>query len=144
MLAADLIKEHEGCKLEAYLDIKGVPTIGWGSTGKDIYIGLKWTQQQADDRFNTDLLFFESQVRSMLTKPVTDNQIAAMVCLAYNIGINAFRKSTVLLKLNQGDIQGAADAFLLWDKITVDGQNKEVSQSLFNRRVAERAVFLTR
>ena len=143
MLAADLIKEHEGCKLEAYLDIKGVPTIGWGSTGKDIYIGLKWTQQQADDRFNTDLLFFESQVRSMLTKPVTDNQIAAMVCLAYNIGINAFRKSTVLLKLNQGDIQGAADAFLLWDKITVDGQNKEVSQSLFNRRVAERAVFLT-
>ena len=143
MLAADLIKEHEGCKLEAYLDIKGVPTIGWGSTGKDIYIGLKWTQQQADDRFNTHLLFFESQVRSMLTKPVTDNQIAAMVCLAYNIGINAFRKSTVLLKLNQGDIQGAADAFLLWDKITVDGQNKEVSQSLFNRRVAERAVFLT-
>ena len=143
MLAADLIKEHEGCKLEAYLDIKGVPTIGWGSTGKDIYIGLKWTQQQADDRFNTDLLFIESQVRSMLTKPVTDNQIAAMVCLAYNIGINAFRKSTVLLKLNQGDIQGAADAFLLWDKITVDGQNKEVSQSLFNRRVAERAVFLT-
>jgi len=143
MNATDLIKEFEGCKLEAYLDSRDIPTIGWGSTGKDIYIGLKWTQEQCDDRLNTDILFVSNQVRGLLKQPANENQVAAMVSLAYNIGLGNFRKSSVLLKFNQGDTQGAADAFLLWDKITDKNQHKSVLEGLFERRTKERTIFLS-
>ena len=65
-----------------------------------------------------------------------------MLSLTYNIGTGAFSTSTVLRKVNSGDIAGAADAFLLWDKGTVDGQ-LVVIPGLLKRRQAERTVFLT-
>jgi lysozyme len=54
--------------------------------------------------------------------PLTQNQFDALVSLVFNIGGGAFRKSTLLKKLNAGDIQGAADQFLVWNKGTVNGK----------------------
>jgi lysozyme len=65
-----------------------------------------------------------------------------MLSLTYNIGITAFRCSTVLAKFNVGDIAAAAEAFLMWDKATVNGQ-LTVVPGLYNRRVQERTIFLT-
>ncbi|HEX3672669.1 MAG TPA: glycoside hydrolase family protein [Rhizomicrobium sp.] len=70
------------------------------------------------------------------------HQAAAMLSLAYNIGTGAFQGSTVLRKFNAGDIAAAADAFLMWDKGTVNGQ-KTVIPGLLNRRTQERTLFLT-
>jgi len=72
----------------------------------------------------------------------TIHQAAAMLSLAYNIGTSAFSTSTVLKEFNAGNIQAAADAFLLWDKAHVNGQPVVVA-GLLNRRKAEEAVFLT-
>jgi len=65
-----------------------------------------------------------------------------MLSLAYNIGITGFKGSTVLAKFNVSDIAAAAEAFLIWDKAHVNGQ-LVVVQGLYNRRLQERAIFLT-
>lgn len=133
----DLIKSFEGCKLDAYLDSVGVPTIGYGSTGSDIAMGLSWTQQQADDRLQHDLVKFCSKVDSLVTTQVNDNEFAALVAFAYNLGAGALAGSTLLKKLNAGEKPEAADEFLKWDHA-----GGKVLAGLTRRRQAERALFL--
>ena len=71
-------------------------------------------------------------------QPTTQYQFDAMVSLAFNIGRANFGISTVLRSHNLGNYQTAADAFLLWDKMHVEGV-LVTSQGLLNRRRAERA-----
>ena len=60
---ADFIKSFEQCRLKAYMPTPNdVPTIGWGSTGPDIRMGMAWTQEQADERFASDLAKFGAKV----------------------------------------------------------------------------------
>jgi len=65
-----------------------------------------------------------------------------MVSLCYNIGAGAFAGSTVLREHCAGAYQAAADAFLMWNKATIDGVLKEVA-GLTRRRQAERTLYLT-
>lgn len=132
-----LMHDFEGCRLSAYADpgsADGHPwTIGWGSTGPGIAKGVVWTQQQADDRFAADLAKFSAKVRDVLGgAKTTQPQFDAMVSLAYNIGVGAFSKSTVLRKHRAGDYAGAQAAFAMWNKN--DGQ---VMAGLARRRAAE-------
>jgi lysozyme len=138
-VALGLIKEFEGCKLEAYPDpaTGGDPwTIGWGSTGQGIARGLRWTQAQADMRLSHDVAKFMSGVIAAAPKG-TANQIGAMTSLAYNIGLQAFRDSTLLRLHNAGDYVGAAAQFARWNK----GSGK-VMPGLVRRRAAEAEVYL--
>lgn len=132
-----LIKNFEGCRLQAYQDAVGVWTIGFGHTG-GVYAGQTITQDQADALLEQDLHYFEVGVNSRVARNATPNQFAAMVSLAYNIGIYAFGGSSVLRNFNAGEINAAADSFLLWNK--ADG---DVLEGLVRRRTAERALFLT-
>lgn len=137
--AVSLIKRWEGCRLEAYPDpaTGGDPwTIGWGSTGPGITKGVRWSQAQADDRLAIDVDRFMKGVRSVLRKPATDAQLGAMTSLAYNIGVGAFKDSTLLRKFNAGDIAGAAAEFPKWRRA-----NGKVMQGLANRRADEQKVF---
>jgi lysozyme len=137
--AVSLIKRWEGCRLEAYPDpaTGGDPwTIGWGSTGPGIKKGVRWSQAQADDRLAIDVDRFMKGVRSVLRKPATDAQLGAMTSLAYNIGVGAFKDSTLLRKFNAGDIAGAAAEFPKWRRA-----NGKVMQGLVNRRADEQKVF---
>lgn len=137
--AVSLIKRWEGCRLEAYPDpaTGGDPwTIGWGSTGPGIKKGVRWSQAQADDRLAIDVDRFMKGVRSVLRKPATDAQLGAMTSLAYNIGVGAFKDSTLLRKFNAGDIAGAAAEFPKWCRA-----NGKVMQGLVNRRADEQKVF---
>ena len=137
----DLIKSFEGLKLTAYLDIVGVPTIGYGCTRNvtkdDVKNKRTITEQQATDMMMEELENFEAGVERYVTTAINDNQFSALVSFSYNVGLGSLQKSTLLKILNNGDISGAAEQFLKWNK----AGGKEVS-GLTRRRQAERSLFL--
>jgi lysozyme len=115
--------------------------VGYGATGPAVHQGVVWTQQQADDALDHTLSAVLDVVDSLVKSP-TDNQLNAMTSLAYNIGTAAFMKSSVRWLHNIKNYPAAADAFLLWDKVTLHGA-KVVVEGLLSRRQAERALYLT-
>lgn len=140
----DLIKEFEGFRAETYRCSAGVLTIGYGTTaaagvGIDPKPGMIISEAQAAEYLAKTVGKFGAQIRPMLKREPNPNQWAAMVSLAYNIGPGAFSKSSVLRLFNAGDDEGAADAFLMWNK-----SKGKVLKGLTRRREAEKALFLTR
>ena len=140
-----LIQRWEGKRLTAYPDpaTGGEPwTIGYGHTSRAglpaVKRGMKITDQEATDILRVDLIKFEAAVINALKKNPTDNQFAAMVSLCFNIGPGAFAKSSVVRKFNAGDVAGAANSFLLWNKAA-----GKVMAGLTRRREDERKLFLT-
>ena len=85
----------------------------------------------------------EQIVRTSVKVPLNENEFSALSILAYNIGSGAFWNSTVLRLLNEDNRLGAADAFLMWNKISQDGE-LQVSTNLSERRAAERDLFLAK
>ena len=130
------IKDAEKLSFTAYLDSKGIPTIGWGHT-KDVRMGDVINEDRAEEYLSMDLYDTELAV-NRLTFAITQNQYDALVSLTFNVGIGAFSKSTLLKKLNKFDIMGAANEFINWRD---DGRPEE--KGLLNRRVRERDLFLT-
>jgi len=110
-----IIKDSEGLELKAYLCPAKVWTIGYGSTGPHVKPGMVITEARAEELLREDMARFEKAVAEAAPN-ATDNQFGAMVSLAFNIGIGAFLKSTVLRKHKAGDHHGAAEAFKLWNK----------------------------
>ncbi len=137
-----LICSFEGLRLNAYDDGVGVWTIGYGTTiypnGIKVKRGDTCTTEQAKAYMAHDLKKFESAVNTAVAVPINQNQFDALVSLTYNIGIKAFKNSTLLKKLNVGDVRGAATQFDVWNK---DGG--KVVQGLVNRRAKEKALFLS-
>lgn len=117
-------------------------TIGWGTTepihGIRPHEGMRITQQQADSLLLDHLKSYEQTVKTSVTYPIHQNQFDALVSFTYNCGKGALKTSTLLKKLNQGDIHGAAQEFLRWNK--AGGQ---VLAGLTRRRTAEMELFLT-
>ena len=138
----DLICEFEGKRLVAYDDGVGVWTIGFGTikypSGNRVKKGDTCTLEQAKEYMRHDLIEFEHTVNSSVKVPLNQNQFDALVSLAYNIGSNAFKSSTLVKKLNTGDYQGAADQFDVW----VNAGGKRI-QGLVNRRDREKLLFLS-
>ncbi|HEX4768240.1 MAG TPA: lysozyme [Lichenihabitans sp.] len=132
-----VLTAREGCRLAAYLDSVGVPTIGVGHTGRAsppaIKLGMTITQAEADAYLQADLAPFEAAVDGAVKAALADHQFDALVSFAFNVGAPGFAGSTTVRKLNAGDAGGAADAMLLWQK----------PASLGSRRQAERKQFLT-
>ena len=137
-----LLEQFEGLRLESYLDSAGIATIGWGSikypNGNKVKLGDKITKAQAKEYKLHDLKEFENTVNTSVKVSLTQNEYDALVSLSYNIGSGAFKNSTLLKKLNSGDYKGAAEQFLVWNKV-----NSKKVQGLVNRREAERNLFLS-
>jgi lysozyme len=134
----DLIKKFEGCKLDAYQDIVGVWTIGYGSTGKDIVAGLKWNEAQAEARLKDDCKKFLEAVEHTVKVPLNSNQRGALLCFTYNLGPGALKMLVDNSSLNiQKDYLATADRMLRYNK----AGGKEV-RGLTKRREAERELFL--
>lgn len=138
----DLVKEFEGFRSEAYLCPSKVWTIGYGITtsagiGVTPVRGMTVTREEAERHLRLALGRFADQIRPHITVPVNDNEFGACLSLAYNIGATAFRRSTLLKRLNAGDRAGAAAEFAKWNK----GGGK-VLPGLVRRREAERALFM--
>ena len=141
LFGIDLICGFEGKRLVAYDDGVGVWTIGFGTTiypnGTKVKKGDVCTESQAKEYMAHDLKKFELAVNGVVTVPLNQNQFDALVSLAYNIGTNAFKNSTLVKKLNAGDYRGAADQFDVW----VNAGGKRM-QGLVNRRAREKALYL--
>lgn len=142
-----LIKEFEGFRSEAYRDVAGVWTIGYGTTaaanvGITPVPGMTITTAEAEWYLQKAVNKFAAHVEAMLTAPANDNEFGAFVSLAYNIGPGAFGKSAALRHFNAGKKDLAANAILAWNKATVKGR-KQVVRGLARRREAEKALFLS-
>jgi lysozyme len=121
--------------LEAYLDSAHIATIGWGHT-KGVAMGQQITVQQAEDLFGGDKAPAEDAVSMAVKKPLTDNQFAALVIFVFNVGIGAFKGSTLLKVLNAGRFEDVPAAMAIWNKAHVNGQ-LVVLKGLTNRRQIE-------
>jgi lysozyme len=137
-----LIKRFEGLKLDAYQDVAGIWTIGYGHI-RGVQAGMPINEEEAEQALKDDLCGAESVVESATGNvATTDNQFAAMVALCFNIGSANFRASSILKEHLARNNQAAAAAFLLWNKARVHGVLQEV-KGLTIRRTAERALYLT-
>ena len=139
-----LLGELEGIVLRPYKDSVGIPTIGIGSTyyedGTKVTMKDKAiTKERAIQLAKNVVKSFEARVNKSIVVPMTQNQFDAMVLLCYNIGESGFARSSVVKNFNAGNLQKAADSFLLWNKA-----GGVVSKGLTNRREKERELFLTK
>lgn len=132
----ELIKSFEGCVLKAYRDAVGIWTIGYGHTS-NVYPGMSITAAQAEAYLKWDLTRFENSVHSYITITITQNMHDALVSFAFNVGAGALKNSTLLGKLNQGDINGAAKEFERWVYA-----GEKILPGLVKRRAAEKKMFL--
>jgi lysozyme len=116
----DVLTEREGCKLTAYKDSVGVWTIGVGHTSAagppKVVSGMTITEQQASEILDQDLDQFEDCVNTSIHKPMKQFQFDAFVSICFNIGTGGFAGSTFVRKFNEGDVEGAGDAILMWNK----------------------------
>lgn len=131
-----LIKSFEGLGLTAYKCPAGVPTIGWGSTGSHVKMGMRITTQRAEAMLLDDLERFEECVSRVVKVRLTDNQYSSCVSLTFNIGTAAFESSTLLALLNEGKYEAVSRQFLLWNKA-----GGRVLEGLVRRRMAEKRLF---
>jgi len=157
----DLIKAFEGIEdgdpktvnLDAYLCQANVATIGWGHAvvwdGKQLkgQAGLAKSKQiypngitmaEAEQLLKLDLHRFERAVISLVKVPITNNQFAALVSFAFNVGEGAFGKSTLLKLVNAKEFLNASYQFARWNKAA-----GKPSNGLTRRREAERKLFTT-
>ena len=129
------VTKEEGFKTKAYADTKGLMTIGVGHLIKPDEAHLKdatLTIDQVEDLLQNDLKWCDEAVNSSIKVPLNQNQYDALYSLCFNIGATHFKESTVVKRINQGDMAGAADAILMWNK----------PPELEGRRKRERALFL--
>lgn len=132
-----LIKALEGCRLTAYTDIVGVPTIGYGFT-VGVQLGDVMTQQQCDARLVSELRAYEAAVQIATLGECSQNEFDALVCCSWNIGIAGMQGSSMIKAHNRGDKAAAARAFGLWNKA-----GGKVVPGLVRRRSMEAALYLT-
>lgn len=133
--STDLIREFEGLKLNAYTDIVGVWTIGYGHTNT-AKPGMVITRKGAEALLRHDLDWVERAINKGVKTPLTQNQYDALASLIYNVGATAFSKSTILRRLNAKDYVGAASEFKRWNKA-----GGKVVNGLTRRRKAEQELF---
>lgn len=133
--ALALIKRSEGLRLKAYKCPANVVTIGYGSTGPHVTMGMVITEAEAETLLREDLQRFEAGVESM-GGVMSAGQFGAMVSLAFNIGLGAFGKSSVLRLHKAADYAGAAASFALWNK-----GGGRILPGLVTRRADEAALY---
>ena len=160
----DLMHRYEGFRNKPYLCPAHIWTIGYGHVlyqdqirlpvvrveGKDVPMIRKeyplkpednrvWTKAEIDELFKTDVQSFERGVLRLVSGVVgRQGSFDALVSFAFNAGLGNLQRSTIRMKANRGDWEGAAEAFMAWTK-----GGGRVLPGLVKRRQAEIALFLT-
>lgn len=135
-MAVSLIGDFEGKRNEAYRDIVGVWTICYGET-RGIEAGDIATNAQCDAMLADGIEDFETGLDRCLTVAVPINAKIAFVSWAYNVGVGAACRSTLVRKANAGDLVGACNELPRWNRA-----GGRVIRGLTNRRIAERDLCL--
>ena len=136
-----LTESFEGLSLVSYPDTAtgGEPwTIAYGHTGPDVHPGMTITQEQAEDLLMQDVQKAAADVNAKVTTDLTQEEFDALVDFVFNVGAGNFNASTLLKKVNAGDIHGAAAEFERWDMAA----GKHMA-GLLRRRHAEAEEFLS-
>jgi len=141
----DLIKRFEGFRSRPYLDQAGVPTIGYGTTH---YVGgraVTMEDHEIPESVATEIMrdeinnHYAPAVDAYVQVPINQNQFDSLVSFAYNVGVQALRKSTLLHKINsQASNHEIANEFMKWIYV-----NHEVSPGLIRRRTAEDELYFS-
>lgn len=140
------IRQYEKYRDYVYSDQANKSTIGYGHLllpGEDKQFANGIDAETAQALLAKDIGIAEAAVKRLVKVPLSQQEYDALVSLAYNIGTgkDGFAGSTVLKKLNEGDYPAAAEAILMWDKITQGGA-KIKSNGLVKRRGNEHSLFL--
>lgn len=130
-----MIERFESFSATPYPDYKGM-SIGYGHLIKAGESLATVTPELAAQMLGNDVAWAEAVVNNSVSVALSQEQFDALVSLAFNIGEDAFKKSTLVRLLNSGDYQGAAAQFDRWNH--AGGQ---VLQALTDRRAAERELF---
>lgn len=128
-----------GPRLQAYVDPlkNGLPTIGWGHTGKNVHLGMTWTREQCEEALVADVHFASNIVNRLVSfDGLNQDEFDALVDLVYNCGAGSFASSTLLKDLNSGNIKAAAEQFEVWSHAS-----GKVVAGLLRRRIAEQREF---
>lgn len=132
-IAGVLIQDREGVKYKPYLDPIGIPTVCAGVTGPDVVMGKTYTKQECDALLYKHMKPAIRAVDESVKASLNDYQKAALYSFTYNVGVSAFKSSTLLKKLNAHDTKGACDELRRW---TYAGGQKW--KGLIERREVER------
>lgn len=137
---ADFVKREEGLKLTAYICPGGVKTIGYGHALKPGDSVKEITEEAALYILREDLGNSLDAIDTYVTVELNDNQIVALCSFIFNVGVDAFRKSTLLKKLNaHANLSDVASEFARWNKVN----GSVVLNGLVKRRKKEAELFLT-
>lgn len=134
-----LVKDSEGLRKQAYQDVVGVWTIGYGTIhidGKPVEPGMTCSEPQASLWLEADMSSVQTMLNQTVRVPLKQGMFDALCSLGYNIGPAALRNSTLIHMLNLGDYTGASKQFLRWDM----AGGKHVP-GLTARRLREQSLF---
>ena len=160
----DLMHKFEGFRNKPYLCPAHIWTIGYGHVlyqeqirlpmvrveGKETPMIRKemplraednraFTKEEIDELFRADVGTFERGVLRLVPGVVgRQGSFDALVSISFNFGLGNLQRSTIRMRANRGDWEGAAEAFMVWTK----GGGK-VLPGLVRRREAERTLFLS-
>ncbi|MCK3201815.1 lysozyme [Escherichia coli] len=134
-IASVLLVLVEGTAYEPYYDTGGVLTVCNGITGPDVVPGKRYTPDECERLLQKHLAVYKKAVDRYVKVDMNDYQRAALISFSYNIGVDAFKKSTLLKKINKGDFKGACKEMDRWVY-----DNGRYIQGLKNRRDIERAI----
>lgn len=135
-ISATTIAYYEGVRYKAYLDPVGILTVCYGET-EGVDKSRTYTESECRKQLEARAAEFAAAVEVLVQPPMTPSTQAALTSFAYNVGIDAFAKSTLLRKLNAGDAVGACNELPRWNKA-----GGKVLPGLVKRREAERKLCL--
>ena len=152
--AIEGIKKDEGVRLRPYRCPALLWTVGVGHVIDPNHIRVKlderkglgipdgWdrtlTMAEVDDILAKDLATFERGVLRLCPEGLTQGRFDALVSFSFNVGLGNLQRSTIRMKHNRGDFDGAAEGFMQWTK----AGGKELP-GLVKRRKHERALYLS-
>jgi lysozyme len=150
----DMIKHHEGVRVRPYQCPALIWTVGVGHVIDQSHIKVPLVERKAlpipngwdrtlsmgevDEMLAKDLQSFESGVRRLCPDGLTPGRLGALTSFAFNVGLGNLQRSTIRMKHNRGDYEGAAESFMMWTK----AGGKEL-KGLVNRRKDEKALYLS-
>ncbi|WP_137163384.1 lysozyme [Pseudomonas asiatica] len=112
-IASAVVTHFEGLRTKAYLDPVGIPTVCFGHIATAA-IGQIKTHAQCQQLLEADLAVAIKSVDSLVKVPLPVERRAALVSFVYNLGAQKFAGSTLLWKLNSGDVRGACAELDRW------------------------------
>ena len=150
-----MIKHHEGVRLKPYRCPAALWTVGVGHVlypdqaklpmAERLQYPLKfedfrvWDMAQVDDLLAKDLMRFERGVARLCPNAVErQGRFDALVSFSFNVGLGSLQRSSIRMRTNRGDFDGAADEFMKWTKA-----GGKVLPGLVKRRTDERRLYLS-